>query len=58
MFKKKTRTDNLHIDDKYVEQVKQFKYLGSIINNDSSIQEEIKERTALGNKAYLQIRNF
>ena len=50
--KKETRRDNLNIDNTYLEQVKQFKYLGSIINNDNSIEEEIKERIALGNKAY------
>jgi hypothetical protein len=50
--KKETRKDNLNIDNTYLEQVKQFKYLGSIINNDNSTEEEIKERIAFGNKAY------
>ena len=51
-FKKETRTDNLNIANSYLEQVKQFKYLGSIIINDNSIEEEIKERMALGKNAY------
>jgi len=36
----------------YIEQVKQYKYLGSIINYTNSIEEEVKERIALGIKAY------
>jgi len=32
--------------------VKSFTYLGAIVNTDNTIEEEIKERTALGNKAY------
>jgi hypothetical protein len=39
-------------------QVKQFKYLGSIINNYNSIEEEIKERITLGNKAYFANQKF
>ena len=32
--------------------MKSFTYLGAIVNTDNTIEEEIKERTALGNKAY------
>ena len=32
--------------------VNSFKYLGAMVNNDNSIEEEIKERIAAGNKAY------
>ena len=35
-----------------VEQVQQYKFLGSIINVSNSIEEEIKERIVLGTKAY------
>jgi hypothetical protein len=35
-----------------LEQVNSFKYLGTMVNTDSSIEEEIKERIAAGNKAY------
>jgi len=31
---------------------KSFKYLGSSVNTDNTIEEEIKERIALGNKAF------
>ena len=37
---------------KLLEQVQQYKYLGSIINDSNSIEEEVKERIALGIKAY------
>jgi hypothetical protein len=36
----------------HLEQVKSFKYLGSIVNGNNSIEEEIKERISLGNKTY------
>jgi hypothetical protein len=32
--------------------MKSFKYLGSIVNGNNSIEEEIKERIILGNKEY------
>jgi hypothetical protein len=32
--------------------VDSFKYLGAMVNIDSSIEEEIKERIAAGNRAY------
>ena len=35
-----------------IEQVQQYKYLGSIINVSNSIEEEIKERIVIGTKAY------
>jgi len=32
--------------------VNSFKFLGTVVNTDSSIEEEIKERIAAGNRAY------
>jgi len=55
-YMKCTRRQNqltpINIEDKDYEQVKSFKYLGAIVNTDNTIEEEIKERIALGNKAY------
>jgi len=34
------------------EQVNSFKYLGAMVNTDNSIEEEIKDRIAAGNRAY------
>jgi hypothetical protein len=42
----------INIENKELEQVKSFKYLGSIVNTDDTMEEEIKERIALGNKVY------
>jgi hypothetical protein len=43
---------NININSTHLEQVKSLKYLGSIVNGNNSIQEEIKERITLSNKAY------
>ena len=42
----------IYISQTHIEQVKSFKCLGSIVNGNNSIEEEIKERISLGNKAY------
>jgi hypothetical protein len=42
----------INIESKEFEQVKSFKYLGSAVNTDDIIEEETKERIALGNKAF------
>jgi len=34
------------------EQINSFKYLGAMVNTDNSIEEEIKDRIAAGNRAY------
>jgi len=34
------------------EQVNSLKYLGAMVNTDNSVEEEIKERIAAGNRAY------
>jgi len=36
----------------YIEQVQSYKYMGSHVNSDNSIEEEIQHRITLGNKAY------
>jgi hypothetical protein len=44
--------NGIYISQTHLEQVKSFKYLGSVVNGNNSIEEEIKERISLGNKAY------
>jgi hypothetical protein len=44
--------NGIYISQTHLEQVKSFKYLGSIVNDNNQIEEEIKERISLGNKAY------
>jgi len=50
--KKDTNKVDLNWPNLSIEQVHQYKYLGSIINDNNSIEEEIKERIVLGTKAY------
>jgi hypothetical protein len=45
-------TKTINTENKEFEQVKSFKYLGSAVNTDNTTGEEIKERIALGNKAF------
>ena len=40
------------------EQVKSFKYLVSVVNGNNLIEEEIKERISLGNRATMQIKIY
>jgi len=42
----------INTENKELEQVKSFRYFGSIINTDNTMEEEIKEGIALGNKVY------
>jgi len=47
------KTDNISI-----ERVEEFKYLGTTLTNQNSIQEEIKRRLRLGNVCYYSIQNI
>ena len=58
IHKKDIRIENLKIDNSYIEQVQQYKYLGSIINGSNSIEEKVKERIALGTKAHYTNQKF
>ena len=50
--KKQHKMSGIDITQTHLEQVKSFKYMGSIVNGNSSIEEEIKGRISLGNKAF------
>jgi hypothetical protein len=50
--RKNYKLQELQIDSMYPEQVQSYKYLRSTVNSDNSIEEEIKHRITLGNKAY------
>ena len=45
-------------DNSYIERVEEFKYLGTTLTNQNSIQEEIKSRLKLGNACYLSVQNL
>ena len=49
--KKQHKMEGIDITQTHLQQVK-FKYLGSIVNENKSIEEEIKGRISLGNKAF------
>jgi hypothetical protein len=40
------------IDNSSIERVEEFKYLGAMLTDQNSIQEEIKSRLNLGNACY------
>jgi hypothetical protein len=42
----------INAGEEHFEQVNSFKCLGIMVNIDSSLEEEIKERLAAGNRAY------
>ena len=50
--RKPHKMDGIDISRTHLEQVTSFKYLGSIVNGNNSIEGEIKERITLANKAY------
>ena len=52
------RSHNLQIDNSSFERVEEFKYLGTNLTNQNSIQEEIKSRLKSGNACYLSVQNL
>jgi len=45
-------------DNISLERVEQFRYFGTHLINQNSIQEEIKSRLKLGNACYRSVQNF
>jgi len=45
-------------DNSSTEREEEFKYLGTTLTNQSSIQEEIKSRLKLGNAYYYSVQNL
>jgi len=56
--RRQNQLKTINIENKEIEQVRSFKYTGSTVNTDNKIEEEIKERTALGNKAFFANKNI
>ena len=50
--RKNYNLEELQSNSMYLEQVLYYKYLGSNVNSHNSIEEEIRNRITLGNKAY------
>ena len=52
------RTHSIKIDNSSFERVDDFKYLGTTLINQNSIQEEIKSRLMSGNACYQLVQNL
>jgi hypothetical protein len=48
----------MKIANSFVERVEEFKYLGTPLTDQNSIQEEIKSRWKLGNACYHSVQNL
>ena len=48
----------MKVDNSSIERVEEFRYLGSTLTNQNSIQEEIKSRLKLGNACYHSVQNL
>ena len=46
------------ISTKHIERMEEFKYLGTTLTDQNSIQEEIKSRLKLGNACYYSVQNL
>jgi hypothetical protein len=50
--RKGTQLDRLTVDNIHIDQVRSFSYLGTTVNENSTLEEEIIEKVAKGNKAF------
>jgi len=47
-----SRSHNIKMDNSFLERVEEFKYLGTKLTYQNSVQEEIKSRMKSGNSCY------
>jgi UDP-galactopyranose mutase len=52
------RSHNMKTDNSSIERVEEFKYLGTTLTNQNSIQAEIKSRLKLGIACYYSVQNL
>jgi hypothetical protein len=52
------RIHSMKMSNSPIEMVEEFKYLGTTLTNQNSIQEEIKSRPKLGNACYYSVQNL
>jgi len=55
---KKNKIGHLKIKNYKIERVKNFKYLGVILNEDNSNQINLQERIKNANKTYFMLQSF
>jgi UDP-galactopyranose mutase len=51
------RSHNIKTDNSYFKRVEEFKYLGTNVTNQNSIQEEIKNKLKSGNACYHSVHS-
>jgi len=52
------RSHSIKIGNISIERVEEFRYLGTALTNQNSIQEEIKSRLKLGNACFYSVKNL
>ena len=52
------RDDIVKIDNSSIERVEEFKYLGTMLTDKNSVQEEIRSRLKLGNACYHSVQSL
>ena len=52
------RSHSMKTDNRSLERMEEFKYLGINMTNENSIQEEIKSRLKSGNACYHSVQNI
>ena len=52
------QSHSMKTDNNSIERVEEFKYLGTTLTHQNSIQEEIKSRLKSGNACYHSVRNL
>jgi len=57
-FKSAGRSHSMKTDNSSTEMMEEFKYLGTTLTNQNSIQEEIKSRLKLWNACYYSVQNL
>ena len=53
-----TQLNKLMVDNMHIDQVRSFSYLGTVVNGNNTLEEEITERIAKRNKHSVQIKLF
>jgi hypothetical protein len=52
------RSHSMTVDNSAIERVEEFKYLGTTLTNQNSVQAEIKSRLKLANACYYSVQNL
>jgi hypothetical protein len=55
---KERNSNRLATGNTQIDKIKSFRYLGTIVNGNNTLEEEITERTVEGKKAFYANRNL